>query len=110
MSTFRFGAWDRRCAPHPSLQHHTSNFPAFPNRLSKRRDAQEASKKPLSVSLFIVGEYDILNDLVNDGAAEHLRDNRDAADCALLLQNDPCPPPDRWVRSTGWGGCNPSSN
>ncbi len=65
-------------------------------------------KKPLNVSLYILGEYDILNDLVNDGA-KRLRDNREASDLDLLLQNNPCPPPNRWVRSTGWGKCNPSS-
>jgi len=69
----------------------------------------EAAKKPLNVSLYVVGEYDVLNDLVNDGA-KRLRDNKDSTDLDLLLQNDPCPQPDRWVRSTGWGKCNPSSN
>ena len=69
---------------------------------------QEAKTKPLNVSLYIVGEYDILNDLVNDGA-KRLRENKDVPDVNLLLQNDPCPPPDRWVRPTGWGKCNPGS-
>jgi hypothetical protein len=55
-----------------------------------------------------MGEYDILNDLVYDGA-RRLRDNAGATDLELLRQNDPCLPPDRWVRPTGWGRCNPSS-
>lgn len=55
-----------------------------------------------------MGEYDILNDLVNDGA-KRLRENKEVSDLHLLQQNDPCPPPDRWVRSTGWGRCNPGS-
>lgn len=55
-----------------------------------------------------MGEYDILNDLVNDGA-KRLRENKEVSDLHLLLQNDPCPPPDRWVRPTGWGKCNPGS-
>jgi hypothetical protein len=69
---------------------------------------QEAKKKPMNVSLYIMGEYDILNDLVYDGA-RRLRDNADSTDLDLLRQNGPCPPPDRWVRPTGWGRCNPSS-
>ena len=69
---------------------------------------QEANKKPLNVSLFILGEYDTLNDLVKDGA-KRLRDNKESSDLDILLQNEPCPPPDRWVRATGWGKCNPSS-
>ncbi|KAL9184849.1 hypothetical protein ACHAXT_002626 [Thalassiosira profunda] len=71
-------------------------------------EGEESDKKPLNVSLFILGEFDTLNDLVNDGA-KRLRDNRESSDLNLLLQNEPCPPPDRWVRSTGWGKCNPSS-
>ena len=55
-----------------------------------------------------MGEYDILNDLVYDGA-RRLRDNAGSTDLDLLRQNGPCPPPDRWVRPTGWGRCNPSS-
>ena len=55
-----------------------------------------------------MGEYDTLNDLVKDGA-KRLRDNKESSDLDLLLQNDPCPSPDRWVRATGWGKCNPSS-
>lgn len=55
-----------------------------------------------------MGEYDILNDLTNDGA-KRLRDNKDKPDLDLLLQNEPCPTPNRWVRKTGWGKCNPSS-
>jgi len=73
-----------------------------------RSSTQGAKKKPLNVSLYILGEYDILNDLVNDGA-KRLRENKDHSDLHLLLQNDPCPPPDRWVRATGWGKCNPGS-
>lgn len=68
----------------------------------------EANKKPLNVSLFILGEFDILNDLVNDGA-KRLRDGKESSDLDILLQNEPCPPPNRWVRSTGWSKCNPSS-
>lgn len=68
----------------------------------------EGKKKAINVSLYIMGEYDILNDLVNDGA-RRLRDNRNVTDLELLRQNKPCPPPDRWVRCTGWGKCNPSS-
>ena len=69
---------------------------------------QEADKKPQNVALFILGDYDTLNDLVKDGA-KRLRDNRDSSDLDILLQNEPCPPPNRWVRPTGWGKCNPSS-
>jgi hypothetical protein len=61
---------------------------------------QEANKKPINVSLYIVGEYNVLNDLVFDGA-RRLRDNAYSTDLDLLRQNDPCPPPDRWVRPTG---------
>ena len=43
-----------------------------------------------------MGEYDILNDLVYDGA-RRLRDNAGSTDLDLLRQNGPCPPPDRWV-------------
>ena len=71
--------------------------------------SQEADDdKPPNVSLFIMGEYDILNDLVYDGA-RRLRENANVTDLDLLRQNMPCPPPDRWVRPTGWGRCNPSS-
>eukprot|EP00956_Cyclotella_meneghiniana_P041531 scaffold229838_cov50-Cyclotella_meneghiniana.AAC.4 len=63
-------------------------------------------KKPLN--LYIYGEYDVLNDLVNDGA-KRLSKSKHLSDIDLLLQNDPCPPPDRWVRPTGWSLCNPSS-
>ena len=80
----------------------------LPDESLYQRMFQE-KKKPLNVSLFILGEYDVLNDLTNDGA-KRLRANREESDVNLLLQNDPCPPPDRWVRSTGWGKCNPSSN
>ena len=59
-----------------------------------------------------MGEYDILNDLVYDGA-RRLRDNAGSTDLDLLRQNGPCPPPDRWVggqiephRPTG-GACAP---
>jgi len=72
-------------------------------------DGDDVSKKPINVSLYILGEFDILNDLCNDGA-KRLRENKESTDVDVLLQNDPCPPPDRWVRSTGWGKCNPSSN
>jgi hypothetical protein len=58
--------------------------------------------------LYIYGEYDVLNDLVNDGA-KRLSGSKNLSDLELLLQNDPCPPPDRWVRPTGWSRCNPSS-
>ncbi|KAL7516868.1 hypothetical protein ACHAWX_001846 [Stephanocyclus meneghinianus] len=66
------------------------------------------NKKPLNLSLYVFGEYDILNDLVNDGA-KRLSRSKNLSDLELLLQNDPCPPPDRWVRPTGWSRCNPSS-
>lgn len=72
-------------------------------------DGDDPSKKPLNVSLYILGEYDILNDLVQDGA-KRLRDSKENSDRDVLIQNEPCPPPDRWVRCTGWGKCNPSSN
>lgn len=72
-------------------------------------DGDDISKKPINVSLYILGEFDILNDLCNDGA-KRLRENKESTDVDVLLQNDPCPPPNRWVRSTGWGKCNPSSN
>eukprot|EP00571_Detonula_confervacea_P004174 CAMPEP_0172315512 /NCGR_PEP_ID=MMETSP1058-20130122/25412_1 /TAXON_ID=83371 /ORGANISM="Detonula confervacea, Strain CCMP 353" /LENGTH=961 /DNA_ID=CAMNT_0013029597 /DNA_START=494 /DNA_END=3382 /DNA_ORIENTATION=- len=71
-------------------------------------DGDEAKKKPLNVSLYILGEYDTLIDLTYDGA-KRLRDNKTSSDLNLLHQNDPCPPPDRWVRETGWSKCNPSS-
>ena len=60
------------------------------------------------MSLFIVGEYDVLNDLCLDGGLR-LKKTKDLSDLELLLQNEPCPPPNRWVRKTGWGKCNPSS-
>jgi len=71
--------------------------------------SEDADKKPLNVSLYILGEYDILNDLCNDGG-KRLRDSKELSDREVLIQNEPCPPPDRWVRCTGWGKCNPSSN
>ena len=71
-------------------------------------NTQEADKKVLNVSLYILGEYDTLIDLTYDGA-KRLRDNKASSDLNLLHQNDPCPPPDRWVRDTGWSKCNPSS-
>jgi len=77
--------------------------------LEGAEDGDDPSKKPLNVHLYILGEYDILNDLANDGA-KRLRDNKENSDREVLIQNEPCPPPDRWVRSTGWGKCNPSSN
>lgn len=58
--------------------------------------------------MYVYGEYDILNDLVNDGA-KRLSRSKNLSDLELLFQNDPCPPPDRWVRPTGWSRCNPSS-
>lgn len=67
---------------------------------------QSDNKKPLN--LYIYGEYDVLNDLVNDGA-KRLSKSKNLSDLDLLVQNDPCPPPDRWVRPTGWSRCNPSS-
>ena len=67
---------------------------------------QNENKRPLN--LYIYGEYDVLNDLVNDGA-KRLSRSKNLSDLELLLQNDPCPPPDRWVRPTGWSRCNPSS-
>lgn len=60
------------------------------------------------MSLYIVGEYDILNDLCIDGS-KRLKNSKDLSDLEVLLQNEPCPPPNRWVRKTGWGKCNPSS-
>jgi len=66
------------------------------------------SKKITNMSLFIVGDYDVLNDLCLDGG-KRLKNSKDLSDLELLLQNDPCPPPNRWVRKTGWGKCNPSS-
>jgi hypothetical protein len=60
------------------------------------------------MSLFIVGEYDILNDLCLDGG-KRLKDSQHLSDLELLMQNEPCPPPNRCVRKTGWGKCNPSS-
>ncbi|KAL3815365.1 hypothetical protein ACHAXA_000752 [Cyclostephanos tholiformis] len=71
-------------------------------------DPEANDDKPVNLSLYIMGEYDILNDLVYDGA-RRLRENANATDLDLLRQNMPCPPPDRWVRPTGWGRCNPSS-
>ena len=67
---------------------------------------QTENKKPHN--LYVFGEYDVLNDLVNDGA-KRLSRSKNLSDLELLLQNDPCPPPDRWVRPTGWSRCNPSS-
>jgi len=66
------------------------------------------TKKIANMSLFIVGEYDVLNDLCLDGGLR-LKKTKDLSDLELLLQNEPCPPPNRWVRKTGWGKCNPSS-
>eukprot|EP00573_Skeletonema_grethae_P011618 CAMPEP_0201693660 /NCGR_PEP_ID=MMETSP0578-20130828/6183_1 /ASSEMBLY_ACC=CAM_ASM_000663 /TAXON_ID=267565 /ORGANISM="Skeletonema grethea, Strain CCMP 1804" /LENGTH=555 /DNA_ID=CAMNT_0048179227 /DNA_START=220 /DNA_END=1887 /DNA_ORIENTATION=+ len=66
------------------------------------------SKKITNMSLFIVGEYDVLNDLCLDGG-KRLKNSKDLSDLEVLLQNEPCPPPNRWVRKTGWGKCNPSS-
>jgi hypothetical protein len=57
--------------------------------------------------LFIMGEYDILNDLVYDGV-RRLRDNAGATDLELLRQNDPCAPPDRSVPLDG-GGATPAA-
>ena len=71
-------------------------------------NTQEADKKVLNVSLYILGEYDTLIDLTYDGA-KRLRDNKASSDLNLLHQNDPCPPPDRWACDTGWSKCNPSS-
>ena len=65
-------------------------------------------KKPINISLYIIGEYDILNDLAIDGA-RRLSTHAASTDIELLRQNLPCPPPNRWVRCTGWGKCNPSS-
>ena len=69
-------------------------------------ELQTENKKPHN--LYIFGEFDVLNDLVNDGA-KRLSKSKHLSDLELLLQNDPCPPPDRWVRPTGWSRCNPSS-
>lgn len=66
------------------------------------------SKKIANMHLFIVGEYDVLNDLCLDGG-KRLKNSKDLSDLEVLLQNEPCPPPNRWVRKTGWGKCNPSS-
>ncbi|KAL7457575.1 hypothetical protein ACHAWC_009180, partial [Mediolabrus comicus] len=66
------------------------------------------SKKIKNMSLFIVGEYDVLNDLCIDGP-KRLKESAEMTDLELLLQNEPCPPPNRWQRKTGWGKCNPSS-
>ncbi|EJK73288.1 hypothetical protein THAOC_05094, partial [Thalassiosira oceanica] len=66
----------------------------------------DANGKPKNVSLFVVGEFDTLNDLVRDGA-KRLRDNKAGSDLDVLLQNKPCPPPDRWVAVTGWSRCAP---
>lgn len=60
------------------------------------------------MSIFIVGEYDVLNDLCIDGP-KRLKESAEMTDLELLLQNEPCPPPNRWQRKTGWGKCNPSS-
>ncbi|KAL7466179.1 hypothetical protein ACHAXS_006466 [Conticribra weissflogii] len=75
---------------------------------SSEDDTTTTTKKQhLNISLYIIGEYDVLNDLVNDGA-KRLSRGKDASDWELLMQNEPCPPPDRWVRPTGWIRCNPS--
>lgn len=65
-------------------------------------------KNKKHLNLYIYGEYDILNDLVNDGA-KRLSRSKHLSDLELLLQNGPCPPPNQWVRPTGWSRCNPSS-
>ena len=49
-----------------------------------------------------MGEYDILNDLVYDGA-RRLRDNAGSTDLDLLRQNGPCPPPGPVGASHGVG-------
>lgn len=68
----------------------------------------DANGKPKNVSLYVVGEFDALNDLVRDGA-RRLRDNKAGSDLDVLVQNKPCPPPDRWVAATGWSRCAPTS-
>jgi hypothetical protein len=68
----------------------------------------DEKKRPINISLYIMGEYDILNDLAIDGA-RRLSTHAASSDIDLLRQNLPCPPPNRWVRCTGWGKCNPSS-
>lgn len=68
----------------------------------------DETKKVTNMSLYIVGEYDVLNDLCLDGS-KRLKNSKDLTDLEVLLQNEPCPPPNRWVRKTGWGKCNPSS-
>ena len=68
----------------------------------------DEKKRPINISLYIMGEYDILNDLAIDGA-RRLGTHAASSDIDLLRQNLPCPPPNRWVRCTGWGKCNPSS-
>jgi hypothetical protein len=65
-------------------------------------------KKPMNISLYIMGEYDILNDLAIDGA-RRLSEYASSSDIELLRMNTPCPPPNTWVRRTGWDKCNPSS-
>ena len=71
-------------------------------------NAGDEKKRPINISLYIMGEYDILNDLAIDGA-RRLSTHAASSDVDLLRQNLPCPPPNRWVRCTGWGKCNPSS-
>ena len=53
---------------------------------TKMAEMQEEAKKkkPKNVSLYVMGEYDILNDLTNDGA-KRLRDNKDKSDLDLLF-------------------------
>ena len=71
-------------------------------------NAGDEKTRPINISLYIMGEYDILNDLAIDGA-RRLGTHAASSDADLLRQNLPCPPPNRWVRCTGWGKCNPSS-
>jgi hypothetical protein len=72
------------------------------------QNSQAENKKPQNLSVQFYGEYSTLNDLVNDGA-KRLSRSKHKSDLELLMQNDPAPPPNRWVRATGWGRCNPSS-
>ena len=58
------------------------------------------SKKIKNMSLFIVGEYDVLNDLCIDGPTR-LKESAEMTDLELLLQNEPCPPPNRWQARQG---------
>jgi len=69
--------------------------------------AEDEKVKPKLRTLFVMGEFDSINDMVWDGA-RRLRKKK-TTDLDILLQNTPCPTPDTWVRVTGWSRVAPGS-